>query len=80
MKTESPLRFHLYNDKRVKSFQNNLPFFCRISNVSAMKIHQMTAQIGGVVRGVFIVAIIFEGDVKKSECKKNTLVVLDKPV
>ena len=30
IKTESPLIFHVYNDKRVKRFQNYLPFFYKI--------------------------------------------------
>ncbi len=49
MKTESPLIYHVYNDKRIKSFQNDLPtFFYRIYNISAMKMHQMATQIGGI--------------------------------
>ncbi len=30
MKSESSLIYHVYNDKRVKSFQNYLPFYYRI--------------------------------------------------
>jgi hypothetical protein len=43
MKTESPLIFHVYNDERVKSFQNYLPFFSKNYNVSAMKMRQMAS-------------------------------------
>ncbi len=32
IKTESPLIYHVYNDKSIKSFQNYLPFFYRIYN------------------------------------------------
>ncbi len=59
MKTESPFIFHVYNDKRVKSFQNYLPLFYRIYNISAMKMYQMATKIGGTVRGVFTDTIIF---------------------
>ena len=52
MKKESPLIYHVYNDTKVKSFQNYLPFFYKIYNVSAMKMHQMATRIGGTVRGV----------------------------
>ena len=72
IKTESPLIFHVYNDKRVKSFQNYLPFFYRIYNISAMKMHQMATQIGGIVRGVFTDTIIFEGDINKPKFNKKS--------
>ena len=73
MKTESPLIFHVYNDKRVKSFQNYLPFFYKIYNVSAMKMHQMATKIGGIVRGVFTDTIIFEGNINKPKCNKDII-------
>ena len=73
IKTESPLIFHVYNDKRVKSFQNYLPFFYRIYNISAMKMHQMATQIGGIVRGVFTDTIIFEGGINKPKCNKKVI-------
>ena len=40
--TKNPLMYHVYDDKRVKSFQNYLPLFYKVYNVSAMKMHQMT--------------------------------------
>ena len=43
MKTGSPFIFHVCNDKRVKRFQNNLPFFYKNYNVSAMQMHQMVS-------------------------------------
>jgi hypothetical protein len=46
MKTKSPLIFHICNDEKVKSFQYNLPFFYRIYNISAMKMH--TARVLGL--------------------------------
>jgi hypothetical protein len=73
MKKESPLIYHVYNDKRVKSFQNYLPFFYKIYNLSAMKMHQMANKIGGVVRGVFTDTIIFEGEVIKPKCNKDVI-------
>ena len=73
MKTESPLIFHVYNDKKIKSFQNYLPFFYRIYNISAMKMHQMATKIGGTVRGVFTDTIIFEGDINKPTCNKDII-------
>jgi hypothetical protein len=73
MKTESPLIFHVYNDKRVKSFQNYLPFFYKIYNVSAMKMHKMATKIGGIVRGVFTDTIIFEGKINKPKCNKDVI-------
>jgi hypothetical protein len=73
IKTESPLIFHVYNNKRVKSFQNYLPFFYKIYNVSAMKMHQMATKIGGIVRGVFTDTIIFEGNINKPKCNKDII-------
>ena len=73
IKTESPLIFHVYNNKRVKSFQNYLPFFYKIYNVSAMKMHQMATRIGGIVRGVFTDTIIFEGNINKPKCNKDII-------
>ena len=73
IKTESPLIFHVYNDTKIKSFQNYLPFFYRIYNISAMKMHQMATQIGGTVRGVFTDTIIFEGSINTPKCNKNII-------
>jgi len=73
MKTESPLIYHVYNDKKVKSFQNYLPFFYKIYNLSAMKMHQMATKIGGIVRGVFTDTIIFEGDIIKPKCNEDII-------
>ncbi len=62
MKTESPLIFHVYNDKRVKASEFS-PFFFRIYNISAMKMHQleMATKTGVVVHGIFTDTIIFGG-------------------
>ena len=73
MKKESPLIYHVYNDKKVKSFQNYLPFFYKIYNVSAMKMHQMASKIGGNVCGVFTDTIIFEGQINIPKCNKNVI-------
>ena len=40
----------------------------------------MATQIGGIVRGVFTDTIIFEGDINKPKCNKNSLVELEKLV
>ncbi len=59
--------------KKVKVFQNYLPFFYKIYNVSAMKMHQMSTKTGGIVRGVFTDTIIFEGKINKPKCNKNVI-------
>ncbi len=46
-------------------FSNDLPFFCKIYNVSAMKMHQMATKIGAIVHGVFADTITFEGKINK---------------
>jgi hypothetical protein len=33
-----------------------------------MKMHQMATEIGGIVRGVFAVTIIFESKINKPNC------------
>ena len=73
IKSESPLIYHVYNNKKIKSFQNYLPFFYKIYNVSAMKMHQMATKIGGIVRGVFTDTIIFEGEINKPKCNKDVI-------
>ena len=59
-KLEKPLCYHLYNMKQVKSFQNDLPIFYAIYNISAMKMHQLHRKIGGSLVGVFTDTIIVE--------------------
>ncbi len=73
MKTESPLIYHVYNNKKIKVFQNYLPFFYKIYNVSAMKMHKMATKIGGIVRGVFTDTIIFEGKINKPKCNEDII-------
>jgi hypothetical protein len=73
MKTESPLIYHVYNNKKVLVFQNYLPFFYKIYNVSAMKIQQMATKMGGIVRGGFTDTIFFEGKINKSECNYDVI-------
>jgi hypothetical protein len=69
-KTFQPNDIIFYN---IKSFQNHLPFFYRIYNISAMNMHQMATRIGGTVRGVFTSTIIFEGKIIKPKCNKDTI-------
>ena len=51
--------------KRNKHYQNTLPFFYKIYNVSAMKMHQLAQHIGGCVRGIFTDTIIVENPERK---------------
>ncbi len=44
--------------KRNKHYQNTLPFFYKIYNVSAIKIHQLSQHVGGCVRGIFTDTLI----------------------
>jgi hypothetical protein len=57
----------------VNFFQNHLPFFNKIYNISAMKMHQMATKIGWVVRGVFTDTIIFEGKINEPKCNKDII-------
>jgi GTPase SAR1 family protein len=50
--------------KRNKHYQNTLPFFYKIYNVSAMKMHQLAQHVGGCVRGIFTDTIIVENPTK----------------
>jgi hypothetical protein len=65
MKSESPLIYHVYNNNKMKSFQNYLPFFYKIYNISVMKMYQLSTKIGGIVRGVFTDTLIFKGKIYK---------------
>ncbi len=76
MKTESPLLFHVYNDKWLKVFKFFSPFFYRIYNISAMKMNQMATKIGGIVRGLFTDTILFEGGIIKPKCNKDIIGVI----
>ena len=78
MKTESPLIYHVYNNKKIKSFQNYLPFFYKIYNVSAMKMHQMATKIGGIVRGVLLIQLFSKVKLINLNVMKILLVVLEK--
>ena len=62
-KLEKLLCYHLYNMQQVKSFQNDLPIFYAIYNISAMKMHQLHNKIGGSLVGVFTDTIIVEGNI-----------------
>ena len=59
--------------KQVKSFQNDLPIFYAIYNISAMKMHQLYRKIGGSLVGVFTDTIIVEGKINKVECNKSII-------
>jgi hypothetical protein len=56
---EKPVCYRLYNNSKINMFQNDLPLFNKIYNISAIKMHQMTTEIGGKV----VFSIIFEGPV-----------------
>ncbi len=63
----------MYNTKKVESFQNDLPIFYAIYNISAMKMHQLHEQIGSKLIGVFTDTIVVEGDINKIECNKHII-------
>jgi hypothetical protein len=63
---KKPLCYHVYNMKRNKHYQNSLPFFFKIYNSSAIKMHQLAQHVGGCVRGIFTDAIIVEKPEKQS--------------
>ena len=57
---KKPLCYHVYNMKRNKHYQNNLPFSYKIYNLSAIKMHQLAQHVGGCVRDIFNDAIAVE--------------------
>ena len=59
--------------KHVKSFQNDLPIFYAIYNISAMKMHQLHRRISGTLIGVFTYTILVEGTINKVECNKSII-------
>jgi hypothetical protein len=73
IRNDKPLCYHVYDDKQMKLFNNYLPLFYKIYNVSAVKMHQMSQIIGGKVRGVFTDTIIFEGKINKPECNSTII-------
>jgi len=42
---ENPVCYHVFNVKRNKHYQNALPFFYKIYNVSAIQMHKMDAAL-----------------------------------
>ncbi len=64
----------MYNTKKVKSFQNDLPIFYAIYNISALKMHQLYEQIWGKLIGVFTDTIVVKGGINKIQCNKISLV------
>jgi hypothetical protein len=70
---EKPLCYHIYNTKEVKQFQNALPFFYKIYNVSAVKMHKMATLVGGIVRGIFTDTIVFENAVSVPHCDPTVI-------
>ena len=71
IRKDKPLCYHVYNDTQQKMFNNALPFFYKVYNLSAMKMYQMAQKIGGVVRGIFTDTIIFQGDINEPELSKE---------
>ena len=68
IRDDKPLCYHVYDDKQMKLFNNYLPLFYKIYNVSAVKMHQMAQLIGGKVRGVFTDTIILKGEINSPNC------------
>ena len=62
---KKPLCYHVYNMKRNKHYQNTLPFFYKIYNISAMKMHQLAQHVGGCVKAIFTDTIIVENPKNK---------------
>jgi hypothetical protein len=71
VKIESPVKHHVYNNNKVKVFHNDIPFFYKIYNVPAMKMHQMATKIVGIVCGVLTDTIVLEGKLSKPKCNKD---------
>jgi hypothetical protein len=71
IRKDKPLCYHVYNDAQQKMFNNALPFFYKVYNLSAMKMYQMAQKVGGIVRGIFTDTIIFQGDIKEPELSKE---------
>jgi hypothetical protein len=70
---EKPVCYHLYDNSKIHMFQNDLPLFYKIYNISAIKMHQMSAQIGAKVRGIFTDTIIFEGPINEVKLDDKTI-------
>ncbi len=49
------------------------PFFYKIYNVSAIKMHKMATKIGGIVRGIFTDTIFIESKINKPKWNKNVI-------
>ena len=50
---ESPILYHVYNNNKIRSFQNHLPLFYKVYDVSAIKMYKMANNIGDTICGVF---------------------------
>ena len=70
---EKPVCYHMYDMKRVKHFQNDLPIFYKIYNVSALKMYRLYKKLGGKLLGVFTDTVICEGKVNKIEYNKDII-------
>ncbi len=77
-KQDKPLCYHMYNTKQVKSFQNDLPFFYAIHNISALKMHQLHERISGKLIGVLTDTIVVEGNINNIDAINILLVVSEK--
>jgi tRNA A37 threonylcarbamoyladenosine biosynthesis protein TsaE len=70
---EKPVCYHMYDMMKVRHFQNDLPIFYKIYNVSAMKMYKLHKQMGGSLVGVFTDTIISQGNIKKLEYNKDVI-------
>ena len=57
---DKPIAYHVYNMKRNKHVHNALPFFYKIYNLSALKMHEMQNIVEGTILGIFTDTIIFK--------------------
>ena len=70
---EKPVCYHMYDMQKVKHFQNDLPIFYKIYNVSALKMYRLYKKLGGKLLGVFTDTVICEGKVNKIEYNKDII-------
>jgi energy-coupling factor transporter ATP-binding protein EcfA2 len=89
---KKPLCYHVFNMKRNKHCQNTLPFFHKIYNLSAMKMHQLAQRVGGCVKAIFTDTLIISnpehipefnsdiiGGVRKSKIPESDLLLNTTP-
>jgi hypothetical protein len=59
--------------KRNRHHQNTLPFYYKIYNVSAVKMHKLSQHVGGCVTGIFTDTLIFSNAERVPELNKDII-------